>query len=1042
MSDPLQAIAQLSQLDAFNTATGAIGLGVSLIQWYQSEIKGKKQAVIEDYLEWLRRQNHLELLGAINSSAEELSKVQGLVSSIANASAANTKEVLNAIVLEGQTIQNRLDDLSQTISTKRNQHLFNAEQKKIDFNDFESEFLQKIKQEYGRVQMFGVRDMRDIKQEMNIAYVSLSVRCAKNNEEDNRSSKAEECILAMPSLTIRGPAGSGKSTLLSWIALQCSEVQKTNNPWVGGIPFFLPLRRLKKEEKGSPSINSLVDYSINTSLWALSPPPGWGHSILRAKRGVLLIDGVDELPAPDRPNFWNWLRQFQDVYPGNRVYITSRYFPEPGGGHDLLWDPPKEFIDAQLQEMSDQDIEILIRNWHDSVAAFMVDEPEEKVRLATARDALPNKLAEHHNRRVLELCRTPLLCSLVCTLHWREEGYLPSKRIELYDKCCTMLIEERDKKRAIPLPDSPLKQFDIADKEMILQRLAMAMMRNHISKSTKEHQLEISRQLAVDWIKPILPCCENQSIKTVPASEVLNYLIERTGLLREPSKDFIDFPHRSFQEYLSACAFGASNEVGDLVNHASDDQWHETIILSAGTKTGGIPFGKDLIQQLLDKADNVDCDPHLRQQCLALAVACLETARQVTPALKERAYGHLSEMVPPRDFIEARNISAAGESLLKYLTYSQWRQQSAEVVASCVHAIRLIGTSKAKGLLISNKGYCDDRRASVLAEILKFPKIKPLEIPKIVDYLKRDSQTNLPISVRDAIRVLEPVETIEFERFIRLIDFSFIKSIEPLTKLKFLEELQMLNCFSVENICDIALINSLKKLTISDFYIREQSFEFFSGCENLEHVTLSNPSDNVLLNSAIRAKKLRAVELINPTINIDIDVFNESEVTELNIASSSHFPDLKNLVKVLKFTVKAVGNRTLDGLVPRNAKVLDIQFCNGISDVPGIKGLESLTLFGCQGIKELPALRDLTSLKRLYLQSLPILNLDGIFNLESITSISIADCNQLTQLPALYKLRNLKTIRLRGQLFNIEDYRDDFRVSRLADDMYLLERYS
>ena len=65
---------------------------------------------------------------------------------------------------------------------------------------------------------------------------------------------------------------------------------------------------------------------------------------------------------------------------------------------------------------------------------------------------------------------------MVCVLHWREEGYLPRQRVDLYDKCCDMLIEARDVKREIPLPPGPLAALTKNDKERTLQHLAFEMM--------------------------------------------------------------------------------------------------------------------------------------------------------------------------------------------------------------------------------------------------------------------------------------------------------------------------------------------------------------------------------------------------------------------------------------------------------------------------------------------------------------------------------------------------------------------------------------
>ena len=42
--------------------------------------------------------------------------------------------------------------------------------------------------------------------------------------------------------------------------------------------------------------------------------------------------------------------------------------------------------------------------------------------------------------KTLELATTPLLATLIVHI-WRNEGDLPERRVELYERCCRMLIE-------------------------------------------------------------------------------------------------------------------------------------------------------------------------------------------------------------------------------------------------------------------------------------------------------------------------------------------------------------------------------------------------------------------------------------------------------------------------------------------------------------------------------------------------------------------------------------------------------------------------
>ena len=473
------------------------------------------------------------------------------------------------------------------------------------------------------------------------------------------------------------------------MALECANADDSSSPWFGGIPFFIALRKLEGKERKHPDMRKFVEYTIDPHLWSLSPPRTWLQRVLASQRGVVLIDGVDELPPSDRSDFWIWLDDFVDLSPGNRVYVTSRFFRSTDAKQDHLWRPPRSFVDASLEEMNDATVSQFVHNWHDAVISKDLDDSE-RLELQQARTDLPNKLRELINRPVRDLCRTPLLCALVCALHWRESGYLPKQRVELYDRFCSMLIEERDFKRGILPPEGPLSLLERSDKELLLQRLALDMMRNCESLEPG-YSIEVSRDDALTWITPSINLLNETVATECSAEELLDYLIVRTGLLREPSVGRVDFAHRTFQEYLAACAAGALNQIGDLVRRTEDDQWHETIVLSAGTKVGGVIFGNALVEKLIAKGEAAAEALSVRRTCFVLAVACLETGRQINQDLRTRVLGHLNEIVPPTDPTESRTLAAAGDAILKLLAYKRWRDGGVEIVAACAHTIAMLG---------------------------------------------------------------------------------------------------------------------------------------------------------------------------------------------------------------------------------------------------------------------------------------------------------------------------------------------------------------
>ena len=761
------------------------------------------------------QQQEWRLRGCLKVLAEQIDHLKGALPQEAHFRDAVLQKLDEMPRLIGEHIDlpGHLDRFGERLERKLPKLFDEAlrKQQKKAGRDFEADYLDYIQRTYGRLRMLGVREMHDVTQDLDIAYVSLRVKRAG---DDPTPEAAQDVLLRQDRLTIRGPAGSGKTTLMHWIMVQCTR-QDAKNPWVGGVPFLIPLRKLRKEESWTPQLDSFVRYGEGTAPLGRTPPDGWIADVLgKQQRGIVLFDGVDELPAKRRAAFWEWLRDFVRVYPGNRVVVTARPFEGADRSGKKLWEPPRRFHAAELDDMSDRDVEEFITKWHEAVLATE-DEDERRAELAKARDELPARLRDRDNRRVRELCRTPLLCSLVCALHWHEEGYLPTRRVDLYERCCALLVDERDRKRDLPRPDPPYCYLDRDDKEMLLQRLALDMMRNRAGTHRGEYAIEVTRRRAIQWLAEHLKAVRDPLARGCDVATVLDeILIERTGLLRKPSQGFVDFPHRSFQEYLAACAAGAASAAGELADHATQDQWWETIVLGAGTEAGGIPFGNDLIEELLTRGTSRQGRRQRRVACLALAIACLETAKQVKPELEQRVLSHISQLVPPKGVRDARALAAAGSRVVPLLEYTKMKKHPARTVAACARTLALVGCDAALREL--RDGYGSRRARSVLVEVCRGTGIEPLDLPGVLDLVRRNQA--VPRSLMPYVRDLSGLAQIPGLRALRLgdyrTDYTQVTDLGPLAGLRHLERLELIRYVGVTDLAPLARLTQLGFLNL------------------------------------------------------------------------------------------------------------------------------------------------------------------------------------------------------------------------------------
>lgn len=686
-----------------------------------------------------------------------------------------------------------------------------------------------------------------------------------------------------------------------------------------------------------------------------------------------MLDGVDELPRNRRAKFWEWVASFITHYPGNRVIITSRILPRSSEGAtenaNEQWNPPPSFVDAQLEDMSNNDIARFIEHWHQSVIVATFDHAE-RLALEKAKSNLITKLSDPINRRIRDLFNTPLLCAMVCVLHWKEEGYLPRQRVELYDRCCEMLIEARDRKREINVETGALAALTKNDKEAVLQKLAFQMMNNTLDEENEDgpdkstYRIEIDRNKAARWLEPWIKNFSQAEAQSIKPDELLDNLVERTGLLREPASGLIDYPHRTFQEYLAACAAGADGQEQFLAKQAKDDQWHETIMLAAGTATGGVPFGKALIEALLRRAEkhksNKPSSVQVRKTCIALALGCLENLRQQDAAVRSRVLSFLGELLPPQNSLDARILSVAGDAAVPLLSYSKWKDESTPIVSACAQALRLIGSTQSVNSLLN--GYIGDQRNAVTSEVAKVGSIYLKDIPIVVDQVDKTGalpyQIN-PLSI-EQLDGLDKLRRLHIQQPIPP-DFQKIKkiNIERLT----------LEGVDFEALSDV-LPPGLKSISMRDCSGSDVSF--VSSIPELEEIVIVNNRQKTDYYELSQLHKIESVNLVN--VNIESLSFLRS------------------------------------GAVIKNLEVINCNPMGDISDIQRLDDIHKISFNRLMQVSDLSAISSVFNLKDAQFLSCPAIAIEtmpGNAHLEklSLGGVRVADASHLYRFPNLTALK-------------------------------------
>ncbi|MFE2447657.1 NACHT domain-containing protein [Streptomyces sp. NPDC059426] len=473
---------------------------------------------------------------------------------------------------------------------------------------------------------------------LDAAYLSLETEA----DGGGPSAPAEQALAGRERVLLWGVAGSGKTTLVQRLAVSVArgDLPAPLAGLRGRVPFVLPVRRFRRDGFPEPdAFLSAVRYPHTAAQ-----PPGWAERVLSHGRGLLLVDGVDEAPEGERERLREALRELPARYPGNIWLVTSR----PSAVREN-WLASERFTELKLSPLSREGVTAFIRRWHAAARQDITDRADLD-RLSGYEETLLD--AVRITRDLGRLATNPLMCGLLCALHRDRRGYLPHGRKALYDAALSMLLERRDRERAmlppegIDLPQEP--------KIRLLQKLAHWMLVNGRS--------EMDRTTAVETLGRHLPAIPHAARQGGP-EEIYRHLLNRTGLLREPTPGSVDFVHRTFQDYLSARAVVERHDFDFLIDHAHLDDWEEVIRMSVAlARPDECGY---LLEGLL--AARKDARPvHARHRKL-LAAACLEHATELDPEVRSRVHRYTRDLVRPTSLEAARALGWIGPIVLEML---------------------------------------------------------------------------------------------------------------------------------------------------------------------------------------------------------------------------------------------------------------------------------------------------------------------------------------------------------------------------------------
>ena len=397
-------------------------------------------------------------------------------------------------------------------------------------------------------------------------------------------------------MVILGDPGSGKTTLLKYILVMLVKGEGREKLGIGPdiIPFFAPLRELK-----DPEAEGFLDFIKRCCcLKDHSVPDDYLKSVLAKGRGIMLLDGLDEVASEDkRIKTCKWIERARKVLPYTRFVVTSRY-----GGY-----LGKSRLEGNLLELSIRDFtpeearEFLIR-WFEAVEVALHPEGDEnKLRKKGGDEALVLVERIEKAEHLVKLAVNPLLLQIIALVH-RDRGRLPQRRVELYEECTNILLEKWDMAKGL---DVLLTAHEARN---ILQPLALWL-----------HEVDERRSAPLDEIRKVIEDpLEDIGKQDIDSKALLTNIRDRSGIFMGYSGTDYGFTHLSFQEYLAAEQIRNKRAIDTLLSNYGNRWWKEVILLCLALDNPSV------IEEFMEKlipTDNFKKEISLAADALADAVS-------------------------------------------------------------------------------------------------------------------------------------------------------------------------------------------------------------------------------------------------------------------------------------------------------------------------------------------------------------------------------------------------------------------------------------
>lgn len=522
---------------------------------------------------------------------------------------------------------------------------------KDKYRDFEKEYLTSVSTKYKKINLFGAGLSCAQVRSYDVMSSFVSLNCIKQDVNDSKDGGIIPLRSVFEENTIvwlNGEAGCGKTTYIHWLAVSAA-INQNHEAIVGGlIPIVVKLR----------NVIFPFDYEneINKEVVGIAGkcPEGYAWNLIEEDKILLIFDGLDEISEKRHEEIYSVVNQLS-----GKLMINSEKRKEKIKSRIIITTRPyvKDGLDCvhaifSIERMKMPQVREFIGKWHETI----LGENNSVEDIEAWAGNIMQKIESSGDLR--NIVSTPLLCAMVCAINYHENGAIPTNKGELYEQCCRMLIDDRDRERNIKIDElERYSNLNYVAKSMILQQIALYMLQSE--------KTEMDKGLIVEFMTSHFRhnTMFINGTEKLEAGGVLDYLIERTGLVREISNGNIDFVHKTFMEFLAAEAINDGCLWSLIPKNVTNYFWKETVLMSFWRvqENRATSLLKDFIGIYHEKHDN---------EIILMASMCANSATGINVSIKNEIEKYIEKIIPPESY-QVTDLAQAGEYVLPFLAYNE-----------------------------------------------------------------------------------------------------------------------------------------------------------------------------------------------------------------------------------------------------------------------------------------------------------------------------------------------------------------------------------